>query len=129
MVISSNDKLIDRFRSIQILDEYLAVIYIQHIFAKFCLITGATSGIGAAFAKKLASQNYNLIITGRRAEKIKQLAADLIAQYKSDSFKGLNAKNGFSGIMYLFYAAPYHHYCKENHHEETSAYIGRYFIS
>jgi short-subunit dehydrogenase len=49
---------------------------------KLALITGATSGIGAAFAKKLASQNYDLIITGRRADKINQLATDLTAQHK-----------------------------------------------
>ncbi|MCL5260171.1 MAG: SDR family NAD(P)-dependent oxidoreductase [Gammaproteobacteria bacterium] len=49
---------------------------------KIALITGATSGIGAAFAKKFASQNYDLIITGRREEKIKQLAAELMALYK-----------------------------------------------
>jgi hypothetical protein len=49
---------------------------------KIALITGATSGIGAAFAKKLASQNYDLIITGRREAQIKQLAAELMAQYK-----------------------------------------------
>lgn len=49
---------------------------------KLAIITGATSGIGAAFARKLASQNYDLIITGRRAEKINRLADELMAQYK-----------------------------------------------
>jgi len=45
------------------------------------LITGATSGIGAAFAKKFASQNYDLIITGRREEKIKDFAQELMKKY------------------------------------------------
>ena len=41
---------------------------------KTACVTGATSGIGAAFAKKFAEQGYNLIITGRRKEKIELLA-------------------------------------------------------
>lgn len=41
------------------------------------IITGATSGIGASFAKLLASRGYNLIITGRRNEKIQKLANEL----------------------------------------------------
>lgn len=37
------------------------------------LVTGATSGIGKATAEMLAEKNYNLIITGRRLEKLKEL--------------------------------------------------------
>lgn len=44
---------------------------------KIALITGATSGIGAAFAKKFASQGYDLIITGRRKKQIQTLANEL----------------------------------------------------
>lgn len=41
------------------------------------LITGATSGIGKAFAFEFARQQYDLIITGRREEIINQVADEL----------------------------------------------------
>jgi NADP-dependent 3-hydroxy acid dehydrogenase YdfG len=44
---------------------------------KIALITGATSGFGKACAYKFAGNNYDLIITGRRAEKLNALKIDL----------------------------------------------------
>lgn len=44
---------------------------------KTAVITGATSGIGAAFAFEFAKQGYDLLITGRRKEKIEALAERL----------------------------------------------------
>ncbi len=41
------------------------------------LITGATSGIGKACAEKFATANYNLIIAGRRKERLDALKAHL----------------------------------------------------
>src|ERR1035437_3634535 len=40
---------------------------------KIALITGATSGIGKATAQTLASNGYDLIITGRREELLNNL--------------------------------------------------------
>ena len=48
---------------------------------KTILITGATSGFGKACAEIFASNNHNLILTGRRAERLAEIAGTLQEQY------------------------------------------------
>ncbi|MGD9152170.1 MAG: SDR family NAD(P)-dependent oxidoreductase [Gammaproteobacteria bacterium] len=48
---------------------------------ELALITGATSGIGAVYARKLAGHNYDLILTGRRKEQLNSLAQELISKH------------------------------------------------
>ena len=43
------------------------------IMSKTSVITGVTSGIGAEYARHLASDGYNLVIKGRRQEIIQKL--------------------------------------------------------
>ena len=49
---------------------------------KIVLITGASSGIGEAFAKLFAEKDYDLVITARRQEKLDQLAKILRQAYQ-----------------------------------------------
>lgn len=43
---------------------------------KVCLVTGASSGIGFAIAKALNQDNYKVVATARRADRLKQLPLD-----------------------------------------------------
>jgi len=45
---------------------------------KKILITGASSGFGKAMAHRFAKEGWNIVITGRREEKLNELAKELI---------------------------------------------------
>ena len=49
--------------------------------AKIALITGATAGIGEATAHIFARERYNVILTGRRLDRLEKLAAHINKEY------------------------------------------------
>jgi len=45
---------------------------------KIIMVTGSTSGFGKAIATRFAKEGYNIIITGRRKERLDELRKDLL---------------------------------------------------
>ena len=69
-------------------ERYLLIIYlvsfnpkVSNFMEKTAMITGATAGIGEATAIRFAQNKFKLIITGRRADRLQNLANLLTADH------------------------------------------------
>ncbi|WP_445637723.1 SDR family oxidoreductase [Nostoc sp. DSM 114161] len=66
------------------------------------LITGASSGIGKAFAQELAARKQNLVLVARSEDKLNQLAKELKEKYKVQVdviAKDLTEANAAAGVF------------------------------
>jgi len=54
----------------------------ENVRGRTVLVTGASAGIGKAFAKVFAAKGWNVILTARRLDRLEALAAEIETKYK-----------------------------------------------
>lgn len=64
----------------------------QPITRKVVLITGASSGIGMALAKAGAQKGFNLMLSGRNTQALRDLTRALMDQYPNQKFEFLSGE-------------------------------------
>lgn len=73
--------------------------------SKIVLVTGATSGFGEAIARKFAENKFDVIITGRRADRLEKLKEELSKKFSAKvlplSFDVQDKKSCFAAIENL----------------------------
>ena len=53
-------------------------------YGEWGIILGATEGVGKAFCERLAKEGMNVVMVGRREEKLKELGEELKNTYEID---------------------------------------------
>lgn len=71
-------------RTPTLLAPYTSDMTPNRIAGRTVLVTGATAGIGRACARAFAQRGARLIVTGRRSERLEELAAELTAAHGID---------------------------------------------
>lgn len=69
--------------------------------SRFVLITGASSGIGKAFAHKYASMGLNVILVARTEQSLSDTAKEIVKKYKVDAdiiSADLSTEEGIRGV-------------------------------
>jgi len=56
-----------------------------HTNSGVAVVTGASSGLGAVFARKLAARGHSLLLSARREDRLLELAAELRRQYSVEA--------------------------------------------
>lgn len=69
---------------------------------KVTLITGASGGIGEAFARRLAEKKHNLVLVARSENKLHQLCDELMLKYKITAHYVAVDLNDFEADQRLF---------------------------
>lgn len=75
---------------------------------KVTLITGASGGIGAAFARALAEKRKNLVLVARSEDKLHELCDDLMLKYGITAHYVAVDLNEFEADQRLFYETQKH---------------------
>lgn len=70
------------------------------------LVTGATSGFGKSIATRFARQGWNVIITGRRQDRLNELAATLRSQFHVSAMPLLFDVRDFEAVRQALESLP-----------------------